>query len=120
MPRPVVLQIQADARQFVAHRDSMLRQFLARTDAREQQQLRRSEGAAGDDGFAPRVKCAARRFDANAGFSFKQKAQRMRVRHRGEIVPPGRAIGPLSSRGPESGPELSFQEKEALGPRLTL
>ena len=48
----VIVQVLADARQVVHHLDAVLAEMLGRADARQHQQLRRADGAGGDDDFA--------------------------------------------------------------------
>ena len=50
----MVVEVLADAGQFVLHPDAVLLQLRRGADARQKQDLRRVDGAAGDDDLAPR------------------------------------------------------------------
>ena len=95
----VVVQVHADARQLVLHRDAVLAQVVGRADAREHQQLWRLEAARRQDHFAldaQRLLLTVLQIgDADGAVVLEQHARGVRAGQHAQVRtrPVGRQIG---------------------------
>ena len=113
----MVLQIAADARQLMAHRDAQALQHVARPDAGELQELRRADGAGGEDDLGPRGRgfrpVAPAEGDAGAAAAVEQKGLGLRAGEHGKVRPASRRPQEGLGGGPADATPLGHLEVAA-------